>query len=338
MNEVVGPCETLVESTLERMKNKQPHVPRRFKRLAAVGCAAVIAAGCVTPALAANVPVVYEMMYMFSPSVAQFIMPVNKSCEDQGVKMEVVSVAVHENTAEICLTLQDVDGTIFGDSAPDLYDSYSLNYPTFTGQTCGCVLVDYDKNTHTAVYHIEIINDEKFRGSKYTFSFREMLVGKKSVEGIPLNFDLSSVPLEPGVERQHVSGASSLQDDNEIFSKMDYDFLKPQGTLWESDDGIFTLVAAGYREGQLHLLYRTEGSVSYDNHMYSELTAHDGSVFNHNYTVSYKDYEQDVGYDEYVYDIGYSVLGDYSLTADIYTASDKIAGNWRVTFRVDEAK
>ena len=105
------------------------------------------------PALAARVEPIYELMYMISPTIAQFFMPVQKSDEDNGVKMEVVSAHIHDNVAEIYIIMQDLTKSRI-DETTDLFDSYSINRPFDSSSHCESV--GYDKNTKTATFLITI--------------------------------------------------------------------------------------------------------------------------------------------------------------------------------------
>ncbi|HAQ40875.1 MAG TPA: hypothetical protein DCM73_08630, partial [Clostridiales bacterium] len=60
------------------------------------------------PTLAATVEPIYQLMYMVSPSIAQFFIPVQRSDEDNGIKMEVVSAYIRDNAADIYITMQDL--------------------------------------------------------------------------------------------------------------------------------------------------------------------------------------------------------------------------------------
>ncbi len=337
MNDAVAPDEALVAETLGRMTAGKKRKSFRMRRAAAVTAAAVLVTACVTPALAANVPGVYEVLYTVSPAAAQFVMPVNKVCEDQGVRMEVKSISIEGDTAEVIVTLQDsTGGTIFGENAPDLYDSYSLNYPARAGQACGCDLQNYDVESSTATYKLMITNmdNEAFKGGKYTFSIRELLTGRQNQDGIEVGYSLSNVMVDPETEVRRINGSSSRDDDSEVFSLEEYAFLKPQGTLWQDEEGMFSLIAAGYSDGQLHLQFQTKDALNYDNHAWYTLYAPDGSEVEEAYTVGYNDFESDISCQEFVYDIGYEELPECSMTADLYTSLGKIRGDWRVTFEV----
>lgn len=343
MNEHTAPDSALIADTLARMARgeKPRHGPRRLRRVVTLAVAAAVAIGCMTPALAANVPGVYQALYTISPAVAQALMPVNEVCEDQGIRMEVVSAFVEGDTAGVYLALTDTSGELFGNNAPDLYDSYSLNYPARIGQISHCHLVEYDAKAATATYYIEIANvgGEQYIGDKFTFSFRQLLIGKQKQAGVEVPYDLSEVPLDPQTSAHSINGASSIEAmpaevDRQI-SSGGYHFLVPQGTLWQSDNGIFSLVAAGYADGYLHLQYAANKPLALDNHAELFLYAPDGTQIWHKYTVSYNDYEHDISYTDFVYPVSYEDLPSCTLTTDMYTTAARLSGNWQVTFRLE---
>lgn len=51
------------------------------------------------------------------------------SDEDNGIKIEVVSVYLHDNIAEVYITMQDLTEQHRVDATMDLFDSYSINRP-----------------------------------------------------------------------------------------------------------------------------------------------------------------------------------------------------------------
>ena len=77
-------------------------------------------------AVAANQEAVLRVLYQIAPGMAEYLQPVGQVCEDRGVKLEVVSADVEGSTAKVYLSLTDTTGSLFGDAAPDLYDSWSF--------------------------------------------------------------------------------------------------------------------------------------------------------------------------------------------------------------------
>lgn len=337
MNERIAPDDALVTATLARMEGaRRPHRARRTVRVV-IAVAAALA--CVTTALAANQEAVLRVLYQLAPGVAAYMQPVNLVSEEQGIRMEVVSADVDGSEAGVYLTLTDLEGGRFGDTAPDLFDSWSLEYPNrwSAPRALSCSALDYDEATRTATYYLRITDlGGDIPSGAFRFSFRKLLVGKEELTGVPVTADLSAVPQDAATERHDVNGLST--SDPTLYETMqEYDFLAPQGTLWQSEDGNFSLAAAGWRDGALHLLYRTDGALSRDNHaFFSPVRLADGTEVESDYSVSYNDFDADTSYYEYVFPMPYEAVSGCSLSGDLYTSAGLINGDWSVSFRLSE--
>lgn len=337
MNENITPSDTLVQQTIAKMESGRPHRARKPLKIILAVAAAL---ACVSTALAANQEAVLRVLYQIAPGMAEYLQPVGQVCEDRGVKLEVVSADVEGSTAKVYLSLTDTTGSVFGDAAPDLYDSWHLDYPRL-GRTaplsCGCSTVDYDPSARTATYFLQIddLGGDVPAGA-FKFSFNKLLIGKVEQEDVPVTADLSAVTQNAPTENHDINGLSA--SDISLYETMhDYDFLVPQGTLWQSENGVCALIAAGWRNGELHLHYRTDGSLTLDNHAdFSTLHLADGTERMCEYTVSYKDFDNDMDYTEYVFPMAYEDIAGCTLTGDIYTASDLMDGSWAVSFRLTQ--
>lgn len=335
MNENITPSDALVQQTIAKMESGRPHRARKPLKIILAVAAAL---ACVSTAVAANQEAVLRVLYQIAPGMAEYLQPVGQVCEDRGVKLEVVSADVEGSTAKVYLSLTDTTGSVFGDAAPDMYDSWHLDYPRL-GRTaplsCGCSTVDYDPSTHTATYFLQIddLGGDVPAGA-FKFSFNKLLIGKVEQEGVPVTADLSAVPQNAPTENHDINGLSA--SDISLYETMhDYDFLVPQGTLWQSEDGNVTLTAAAWHDGALHLSYRTEGKLSRDNHAdFAVLRMTDGTELWRDYDVSYVDSDADAEVTEYVFPMAYEDVAGCTLAGDIYTASDLMDGRWAVSFRL----
>lgn len=337
MNKNITPSDTLVQQTIAKMESGRPHRARKPLKIILAVAAAL---ACVSTAVAANQEAVLRVLYQIAPGMAEYLQPVGQVCEDRGVKLEVVSADVEGSTAKVYLSLTDITGSLFGDAAPDLYDSWHLDYPRWgraAPLSCGCSTVDYDPSTRTATYFLQIddLGGDVPAGA-FKFSFNKLLIGKVEQEDVPVTADLSAVMQNAPTENHDINGLSA--SDISLYETMhDYDFLVPQGTLWQSENGVCALIAAGWRNGELHLHYRTDGSLTLDNHAdFSTLHREDGTELMCEYTVSYKDFDNDMDYTEYVFPMAYEDVAGCTLTGDIYTASDLMDGSWAVSFRLTQ--
>ena len=59
---------------------------------------------------AAGTEPVYSILYALSPALAQQFQPIQKSCVSNGIRMEVVSARLEGSTAQLYLTMQDLEG------------------------------------------------------------------------------------------------------------------------------------------------------------------------------------------------------------------------------------
>ena len=75
------------------------------------------------------------------------------SCEDDGIKMEVISAYINADKADIYISMQDMTDERI-DETTDLFDSYSINRPFSSSATCE--RMSYDEETKTATFLISI--------------------------------------------------------------------------------------------------------------------------------------------------------------------------------------
>jgi hypothetical protein len=149
------------------------------------------------PAMAAaDVQVAYEILYAVSPKIAQELKPVRMSCEDDGIKMEVISAYINGDKAEIYISMQDMtDDRI--DETTDLFDSYSINRPFSSSGTCE--RISYDEETNIATFLISITQwgQKEIGGEKITFTVDKFLSNKREYHDKIPQIDLSTVNLFP---------------------------------------------------------------------------------------------------------------------------------------------
>ncbi|MBQ8846009.1 MAG: hypothetical protein IJ006_02585, partial [Lachnospiraceae bacterium] len=71
-----------------------------FRKLAIAAAVALVCFGSVPVLAAADVEPAYDLLYTISPAIAQKFKPVNLTCVDRGIQLEVDSAYIHDNTAE----------------------------------------------------------------------------------------------------------------------------------------------------------------------------------------------------------------------------------------------
>nr|WP_315025001.1 hypothetical protein [uncultured Aminipila sp.] len=342
MNEAISPSQDLIKGIINKADAEAVHrnkVMVRFRRPALVLCALLVCVFTAIPVLAANVSSIYELMYLVSPSVAQSFLPVQKSSVSNGIEMEVVSAYIHGNTAEIYITMQDLEGNRI-DGTTDLNDSYDLRIPF--DSMAHCESVGYDEKTKTATFLINITGweNKEIVGDKLTFSVNEFLSQKQEYKDVLVMEDLSEVKDNLKTQNIRVSGYWGLNPEQYISDDTEsVKMLKPCKPLEFPIQGI-DFTGIGYVDGMLHVQTAVKNNLKNDNHGYFELRDKEGNVVSNTYGVGFtEDAAKDnrIDYDEHVFDITKSEIHKYSLYGYFVTSGMCTEGNWKVTFPLENA-
>lgn len=287
-----------------------------------------------TSVLVTKIESIYQIMYMFSPNVAQFFMPVQKSDEDSGIKMEVISANVYENTAEIYITMQDLKGNRI-DETTDLYDSYSINRPFDSSAHCECV--GFDESTKTAKFLITIEEWGKkdITGDKITFSVNEFLSHKKSYENVEIPFDLSKAIVAAQTQVVYTTGGGGIDYENDDGKSI---VITPGKAIDNFLVDDIDVTGIGYIDGKLHVQMSLNNRLKNDNHGLLFLVDSNGKKINASYNIyfsnQYDNQDERIDYCEYVFNIPKEEASNFILYGDFVTSGMNTKGNWRVTFPV----
>ncbi|MFV0517558.1 MAG: hypothetical protein ACK5MV_09185 [Aminipila sp.] len=339
LNNQVRPNEKLLQMTIhnaEKMEEKSNHKIYLLRKPLITAATICLCLSLAMPVLAATVEPIYQLMYMVSPSIAQFFMPVKKSDEDNGIKMEVVSAYIHENIAEIYVTMQDLRENRI-DETTDLFDSYSINRPF--DSSAHCERVGYDATTKTATFLITIYEwgNNDIVGDKITFTVNEFLSHKKIYENIEIPVELSSIDTAKEVqEASNVTGGGGM--DYQQFQEENPDALIPSLPMESFPvDGI-DLTGIGYIENKLHIQTAVTDNLDKDNHGFFYLKDSSGNKIDCSYSFSFvNQYEQPgrITYCNHVFDIPKSGISNYTLYGNFVTSGMITKGNWKVTFPLE---
>ena len=325
INAPIGPRPSLVEKTLA--KTRRTAFPLR--RLAGITAAAAVLLA--TPALAAQTEPGYQLLYALSPASAQFFQPVQRSCMDNGVTVEVASVHVEGDSAQAYISLRG--DTV--DANCDLFDSYRFHLPF--DQTGHCERAGFDPETNTVFF---LVTTQTMDGSaiplggKMTFSLGCFLTGKQALEGaaVPLRLKDYAEKAET-VEGSFPTGGGGLSFEDSV------SMLRPGEVLAEPASGL-TVTAAGYADGLFHVQLCQGDAGELDNHGFLWLENGEGEHLDSLGAAYFTDLTKEdarLDYQEFLFDISPEELGDYTLHGDFYTASARIDGNWRITFPLENA-
>ena len=285
------------------------------------------------PALAAaDYEPAYNLLYKVSPTIAQKLKPVRMSCEDNGIKFEVISAYVEGSEAKIFISAQDIDGDKI-DETTDLFDSYSINTPFDCRSSCENI--SYDTKTKTATFLISISqwNEQDIIGEKITFRVREMLSNKQEYDMVLSDLDMNNISTAPEtVTPTHIFGGSGTN-----YSEVENNFraLKATGILYSPVEGV-DITAMGYVDGDLHIQVRYENVLKTDNHGYIYFQNNEGEKITCNANVEFStDREYQERYVEYIYDLSDIELAEYDAYGYFVTSDTLITGNWSVTFPLE---
>lgn len=305
-----------------------------FRRRIALAAAVVVCLMLAVPALAAaaDTEPVYSVLYAISPVIAQKLKPVRMSCEDNGIRMEVISAYVHEDSADIYISMQDLTGDRI-DGTTDLFDSYSINRSFSSSAICQLVSYDAAQKTATFLIHITQWGKKDITGDKVTFSVKEFLSHKYEFEGILPQLDLASMPQSPATQTsRQIRGYSSPNrlDEEAIL------LLVPQsGGLFSPVPGV-QITAAGYVDGKLHIQAYYENISETDNHGYLYLVDANGTKINSSLSVSFWDDAHSGSYGEDIFDVPADGLTGYQVYGQFWTCDTLTKGNWQVTFPLEK--
>ncbi|WP_353094900.1 DUF4179 domain-containing protein [Tissierella praeacuta] len=341
MNEQIKPSSQLINNVIyEGNNHKMKFI---FSKTIAITALLIICVFTAIPVLSSTVPAIYEIMYQISPSTAQFFKPIQKSYEDNGIKMQVEAAYIHDNVAEIYITMQDLTGNRI-DETTDLFDSYSINRPF--SSAAGCTRVGYDSKTKTATFLITIseFDNEKITGKKLTFSVKEFLSGKSHYDNTSIDIDLSLLDNHVNTQLVKIVSGGGINYDKYMpdFMTMDYNYevevLSAANSINFSIDNI-EVTAIGYIDGMLHVQTATKNNETKDNHGFIYLKDKNGDNVQCDYNIGFRENianENRIDYDEYIFDIPQSEIGQYSLYGNFVISGLFTQGNWEVTFPIEE--
>ena len=299
-----------------------------LRRIAVLAAVLALCLALIIPAAAGGYRF-YEALYAVSPAVAQTLRPVQLSCEDQGIEMEVISANIHGDSADIYIALRDLTGDRV-DESTDLFDSYSIDRAFDCSATCQSV--EYDADTGTAIFLIQLTqwNGAKISGKKLSFSLSELLSHKSDFDG-SLGIGLAGVPSASG---SAVPGELRGQGGSAEYVEQ----LEESGYLAAVEGGIsspipgVTVSAIGYIDGRLHVQVCYADILHTDNHGYPYLLDTVGQRITPAASVSFFDAAHIDSYEEYLFDLSPAQAESCTLCGYFQTGGLLTEGKWSVTF------
>ena len=303
-----------------------------FKTAAAV-LAVLLCLTLSIPVLAAVTPAC-ELLYQVSPAAAQYFRPVQRSDEDNGIRMEVVSAYIHGDTAEICIAMQDLTGGRI-DETTDLYDSYSIHTPF--DSTARCERIGYDPATGTVTFLVSITQtgSKDITGDKITFSVKQILSHKTGYDDIAIPVNLAGIPESVETREVFLTGFSSLnyEDMPDTFRVI----LPGEPDKAFEVDGM-DLTGIAFVDGDLHIQTAVKDLLSNDNHGYFYLVDPAGNIRYSDASCSFIDEASGMrtGYTESVFSISPEELAECTLYGSFTVSGMLTEGDWKVTFPLEK--
>lgn len=305
--------------------------------LAAVTLACVLAVSAPVCVLAAENPAFNSMLYHFSPELAQFFKPVNLSCEDNGILLEVESAAVEGDSAQVYLTLRDLTGDRI-DGTVDLYDSARIREAY--DSVSNCRLVGYEPETKTARFLLSstTMDGREITGSKMTFSVTRFLSHKREYEDVAIPVDWAGLPEEaPTIEAVYAGGGNGDLPEVKAIQESDrFRVLKPGAPMeWPVKE--IDLTGIGFIGGKLHVQTMVEDDLEKDNHGWFWLEDEEGNRLESAYNAyfRYDEHYSAASRQDYVFDVSREELEGYTLHGSFTVTGLYTEGNWEVTFPVE---
>lgn len=315
--------------------SRRNYKSKMLVKLSAAAACICLLVTCAVPALAASdVEAAYKMMYSISPSAAQKLKPVRMSCEDKGIRMEVLSAYIHGDSAQIQIALRDLEEDRI-DETTDLFDSYSINKPFSCAATCS--LKEYDRDTKTALLLISItqFGGRDITGDKITFSLKRILSGKDEFDGEFSKLDLAHADKTPSTQTIKIRGYAGTDTQEKEPGDRETFLMPLRETAFSPVKGV-QITAAGWIDGKLHIQAHYDDILNTDNHGYVYLKSDEGEEISCSYNVSFWDEEKAGSYEEYVFDTSEEELKGCKAYGCFVTSGRLTEGNWQVTFPIDK--
>lgn len=330
LTDAIGMIDDTMIKEAKEISKKSISFP--FRKLAVAATIALVCFGSVPALAATDVEPAYNLLYTLSPSLAQKFKPVNRSCTDQGIQMEVDSTYIHGNTAEAIICIKDLSGNRI-DETIDLFDSYTIRNIKDSSGTCN--LLDYNESTGVAAFAVrmEQVDGSPLTGSKVTFSLSKLLCKKEQFNGVLNDISLASVTDTP-VLTDSVKirgGGGAPRPDNTVF-------LQPASSPLSTPMSGISVTGLGYEHGKLHVQICYENIGTTDNHGWIWLQDENGKKLNCSYDVSFWDASLTDSYDEYFFELSYEELENYKIYGEFVNSGLLIEGDWQITFPLEKEK
>lgn len=338
--------------------------PRRRRWPVSAVAAVVISAVLVGTAAAAILGGFDWFIEKFNPAFGEIVEPVEISCEDQGIRMEVIGAQKYGNMAIVYLSLQDISGQNRLTEQTNFNDGFSVRTISQTQEATGRVdevvssgfswkqkMLYLEEETNTIYYEFNItVDSDSPLSAPFELGSSLIYFDEKDYKNEPISLSLSGVREAEAIsigEDQVWGGTTNVADDlvgpKMILAPGNYAPM-PHG---EDDQWISNI---GIVDGKLHVQIGKVWNEEFGSSDASlSLMTSDGELIGADYKLMLLSDEDDhlldpdendygdavYKYEESVFPVSTEDLGTYTLcyTGSVYSG---VEGKWNVTVNLSD--
>ncbi len=347
MLDKVGADEALVEKTIAAAQGKR-RISMKWTGIVAAACAACMVVS--VPVIAAHLSAIQEMLNRVDPIITEEFGTETLFCESEGIRLEVGEIRMNGNTAEVRITMQDLAGdrlhadTVFYD-----FSTLSLSLADQgTSSITSCETTGYDPGTKTlsALLKIEFYSGHIMPSEDLiNFSVKTLMNGRKESNVELPEVNLSTMLSETLWTDERLAKHAFMGSDAYAIPEGDDPVMLAPMMEEKLAEDVY-LTAAGFVDGQLHIQLRYDARLM-DNHGSIWLQNENGEVIECAGAIDaylmekppgavYQPNTADNYYWEYVFDITEASLADYHLWGRFAKYTERMEGDWQVTFVLPE--
>lgn len=339
---------------LARGKNGTARRMFSWTRFAAVFAAVMVMLTGTFTALACTSTVFNDILYQIWPWAAQTIRPVHLSCEDQGIRLEVQSVAVDEDRVMIAFTMRDLIG--------NRIDETTEVVPPLLGSSASCSMISFDQETKTAAF----LAEEVVHGfvEKLTLHFTNFRSGNKSLQvdiTDMVDWKKAAEPVQGMKQENVIADSKGIGGTYGVWQEWMAQYYMPDvlsavPVLPHHREHLDIQIVQGKAiedygliDGFFHIRFRSDDADPYDldDSVSAIMTDGKGNRITDGHTVStgkegeettvhsLKWHNNHQLFEEYMFDVRSLDLYELHLEVLIFSSGLKMEGNWIVTVPMD---
>ncbi len=330
----IAPSDELMRRTLDKAQQAKCSAAKicGLPKPVVVMVLVLLALLLATPVLATTIRAFYQLTIQSEPATHPSSVLEGIADEDNGIRLEVQSVDVADNVAQIVFSLQD-----FTDNRLDATSSlgdYFLGWPGEYLSTCQ--LVEYEPLAQKATFLLTISQweQQKITGGEIILAIRQLLSRQTVYDNRPIDIVCSALPMDS--ETQVVALSGFVGEEH----KMQETVLLPGEPKAPLPVKNIEFTALGYVDSRLHLQIAIDSPMIDSNHGYVYFMDAAGNTVSYNecyiFTLPANGGRKQRDYYEFVFDIAPDKLAEYSLYGYFVTTSLVIEGDWCVSFSLKD--